>query len=66
MFIKVINIIIISIHVPREGDDSEIKSSVKNTAISIHVPREGDDQEASERINELATISIHVPREGDD
>ena len=34
----------ISIHVPREGDDCRLKlSTLRPHTISIHVPREGDD-----------------------
>ena len=33
----------ISIHVPREGDDSGQMQRQHLTWISIHVPREGDD-----------------------
>ena len=33
----------ISIHVPREGDDQEIGMLSGIIGISIHVPREGDD-----------------------
>ena len=33
----------ISIHVPREGDDSLTACAPSTTRISIHVPREGDD-----------------------
>ena len=34
---------LISIHVPREGDDNHNGVSQHNIYISIHVPREGDD-----------------------
>ena len=35
----------ISIHVPREGDDTGMDESPACKAISIHVPREGDDMD---------------------
>ena len=55
----------ISIHVPREGDDTMKISGFDIVTISIHVPREGDDMYHSTRLF-LQNISIHVPREGDD
>ena len=36
--------LLISIHVPREGDDPILKDGDITLAISIHVPREGDDK----------------------
>ena len=33
----------ISIHVPREGDDPAKVPELRVPSISIHVPREGDD-----------------------
>ena len=33
----------ISIHVPREGDDVTAAGHAEDRIISIHVPREGDD-----------------------
>ena len=33
----------ISIHVPREGDDTGLEIENPDLKISIHVPREGDD-----------------------
>ena len=33
----------ISIHVPREGDDLQRLQRLPRFRISIHVPREGDD-----------------------
>ena len=55
----------ISIHVPREGDDSvEYRAPYVDT-ISIHVPREGDDL-PFRPVPRSRPISIHVPREGDD
>ena len=56
---------IISIHVPREGDDLDDVDVVPALVISIHVPREGDDKRRG-REEQLGVISIHVPREGDD
>ena len=55
----------ISIHVPREGDDSPTACPAALWIISIHVPREGDD---SPELPILAVFpfSIHVPRVGDD
>ena len=39
---------VISIHVPREGDDRECPVYVRlMIQISIHVPREGDDKPAA-------------------
>ena len=38
----------ISIHVPREGDDSIAAQKLGERDISIHVPREGDDCGISE------------------
>ena len=56
----------ISIHVPREGDDTLFGEEADDVVeISIHVPREGDDWLPIGRPIELR-ISIHVPREGDD
>ena len=56
----------ISIHVPREGDDRDAQSLLRDVLrISIHVPREGDDSFIWRR-NWERSISIHVPREGDD
>ena len=58
--------ILISIHVPREGDDNcDFTRSVDLFLISIHVPREGDDLKLLRQAL-LSGISIHVPREGDD
>ena len=34
---------VISIHVPREGDDLFFQDIACHITISIHVPREGDD-----------------------
>ena len=56
----------ISIHVPREGDDSFCLEVAFTRAISIHVPREGDDSSRIRQCESLLAISIHVPREGDD
>ena len=57
---------LISIHVPREGDDVQDAYAKQNYAnISIHVPREGDDY-LDGRVILAINISIHVPREGDD
>ena len=55
----------ISIHVPREGDDSPTACPAALWIISIHVPREGDDSPELPILAEFP-ISIHVPREGDD
>ena len=55
----------ISIHVPREGDDSDSYFISGSKTISIHVPREGDDSD-SYVISGSKTISIHAPLEGDD
>ena len=35
--------IVISIHAPREGSDSDVKNYLNITWISIHAPREGSD-----------------------
>ena len=35
--------LVISIHVPREGDDDLFRQRPAESRISIHVPREGDD-----------------------
>ena len=35
---------VISIHVPREGDDDRHIRKLRKQYISIHVPREGDDR----------------------
>ena len=56
----------ISIHVPREGDDTNYFCKKRLCIISIHVPREGDDGKVIFRVRETRPISIHVPREGDD
>ena len=37
------SICVISIHVPREGDDCVTIANRNSLIISIHVPREGDD-----------------------
>ena len=42
------NGVIISIHVPREGDDEHDEFYCLDCIISIHVPREGDDLSALE------------------
>ena len=58
--------IIISIHVPRMGDDGATTFlRLWGEPISIHVPRMGDDNEGYPALNGWA-ISIHVPRMGDD
>ena len=57
---------VISIHVPREGDDVLGGEQHHALHISIHVPREGDDVIFSDHSGVPADISIHVPREGDD
>ena len=58
--------LVISIHVPREGDDVIGRQVMHNEAfISIHVPREGDDPFLAFP-GGPGGISIHVPREGDD
>ena len=58
-------ILIISIHVLREEDDSVTKVHVFRNFISIHVLREEDDCEACH--NKMhPEISIHVLREEDD
>ena len=56
---------IISIHVPREGDDGLKWPPTTVFQISIHVPREGDDV-LGPGVCKGGFISIHVPREGDD
>ena len=57
---------LISIHAPREGDDTTEKTSSSDLYISIHAPREGDDRREL-RLRVLGSgISIHAPREGDD
>ena len=55
----------ISIHVPREGDDNCWSGWEGRFDISIHVPREGDDRQ-QDVLLPAVHISIHVPREGDD
>ena len=56
----------ISIHVPREGHDGLLVSSIMPTKqISIHVPREGHDN-LRVALHLEGGISIHVPREGHD
>ena len=57
--------IVISIHVPREGDDRDHSKTELINRISIHVPREGDDGDQNNP-QVYHAISIHVPREGDD
>ena len=37
------NLLLISIHAPREGGDKTLKPGVWYTVISIHAPREGGD-----------------------
>ena len=39
--------LVISIHVPREGDDFVVRMVAGGQDISIHVPREGDDWQMS-------------------
>ena len=59
-------ILIISIHAPREGSDAVV-SLYKHWSlgISIHAPREGSDGGACDVVHGHA-ISIHAPREGSD
>ena len=57
--------LIISIHVPRVGDDASPSPVEAGRKISIHVPRVGDDLMDSDG-SSFYLISIHVPRVGDD
>ena len=41
--VDVVHQVVISIHVPREGDDYHVLRPLHPLRISIHVPREGDD-----------------------
>ena len=59
-------VMIISIHVPRVGDDEISAVIIQKNWISIHVPRVGDDVETLVPIIMQIIISIHVPRVGDD
>ena len=53
---------LISIHVPREGDDGNVyKYKVGSSAISIHVPREGDDHSARARENYRKNFNPRPP-----
>ena len=56
----------ISIHVPRVGDDWNTTRPGGPQCISIHVPRVGDDGALQALAGQAADISIHVPRVGDD
>ena len=55
----------ISIHAPREGGDSKIRSDRAKVDISIHAPREGGDLRVMMMLPP-SKISIHAPREGGD
>ena len=59
-------LIIISIHVPREGHDNYLATCTPRQLISIHVPREGHDWVGAVVVDCWCSISIHVPREGHD
>ena len=63
--VKLLNFVI-SIHVPRMGDDKvKCQEQIVRQNISIHVPRMGDDDNGFFKYI-LFDISIHVPRMGDD
>ena len=55
----------ISIHIPRTGDDNDLKAVDSAIRISIHIPRTGDDQIQAHN-SSADQISIHIPRTGDD
>ena len=58
--------IIISIHAPREGGDSDAHHHPPFVQqISIHAPREGGDN-IKDCFRVINIISIHAPREGGD
>ena len=56
---------LISIHIPRVGDDPPPFSTACPRLISIHIPRVGDDFSHFPPVWRIA-ISIHIPRVGDD
>ena len=59
-------IIVISIHAPREGGDFIAFDELTHfTQISIHAPREGGDGDNG-CTADRPSISIHAPREGGD
>ena len=60
-----VGVVLISIHVPREGHDHHLHEQQHGRDISIHVPREGHDRRPQRRCGSKR-ISIHVPREGHD
>ena len=59
------DVMIISIHTPREGSDFDDFKTVRSEIISIHTPREGSDI-VSLCFGATRPISIHTPREGSD
>ena len=55
----------ISIHVPREGDDSRLGDlSIVTVTISIHVPREGDDVKGDVKLKAPCDFYPRPPRGG--
>ena len=62
-----LDLLVISIHAPREGGDSPSPETVPVIQpISIHAPREGGDRGNVKIIVTGPRISIHAPREGGD
>ena len=58
---------VISIHAPRGGSDSRLKSCEEaSDCISIHAPRGGSDMMTIHQNDKDARISIHAPRGGSD
>ena len=58
-------VVMISIHAPREGGDGKPMPKPWENAISIHAPREGGDLPGFFPVAK-GGISIHAPREGGD
>ena len=55
---------VISIHVPREGDDLRSRMEYSRCLISIHVPREGDDVILMYRLTMTSVFQSTSPARG--
>ena len=55
---------LISIHVPREGDDPAARGQDRRLRISIHVPREGDDTNTAIGATTRSNFYPRPPRGG--
>ena len=56
----------ISIHVPREGDDSALRCEAFSGVLFQSTSPVRGTTEMAKDLRQKAKISIHVPREGDD